>query len=331
MEIESDLQALPRPPASPPHNENAPAVLLARLEEELAKLPSTKTDVYRRAVNVCPELVTNERKLLFLDREDNDPALAAIRLATYWECKMDNFGPDRCFLPLTLSGAMQDVVENIVASRSLSLLPVTDTAGRAIIFLESYNRNRAVLSRQQEGMVFFYLIEVVLEDPIIRKNGIVFLANYSVQSPPVAPQDLVAFHEFIQCVPIRFRAVHACNAPWFIRNVFFPILKYVLGKSFRQRLVSHAGTEQEVLASLDKFLIARDCVPRELGGNLVVDTRSFLHERSALEMPRVEAAIGPAPKNLKRQSENEHGDEFLDAIVEELDLGEVGLTAVDDR
>ena len=69
---------------------------------------------YIMATTKCPDEISNERKLLFLQCEENSIPLKAERLALYWQYRLDGFGEDRCFEPMTLAGAMMDEIINII-------------------------------------------------------------------------------------------------------------------------------------------------------------------------------------------------------------------------
>ena len=54
----------------------------------------------------------------------------------YWDRRLKVFGPDKYALPLTLNGAMRDDIQAVKAG-FLTLLPVTDVKGRAILYTDS--------------------------------------------------------------------------------------------------------------------------------------------------------------------------------------------------
>jgi hypothetical protein len=79
-------------------------LLLAALDQHMTTLPAQSTAAYFMATTKCPDEVSNERKLLFLEREESNVPLAAQRLALYWQYRLNGFGEDRCFEPMTLAG-----------------------------------------------------------------------------------------------------------------------------------------------------------------------------------------------------------------------------------
>ena len=56
----------------------------------------------------CPDEVSDVKRLAFVEHEGGDVSKAALRLIKYWNFRLELFGDDRCYLPMTLLGAMQD-------------------------------------------------------------------------------------------------------------------------------------------------------------------------------------------------------------------------------
>ena len=111
------------------------AQLLASLDEELAKLPSDSAASYYQAVKKCPLEVSTERRLAFLECDANNATLAAKRLAGHWELRLEFLGPEKCYLPMVLAGAMAEEMVNIATRKVHRLLPCADAAGRGIIYM----------------------------------------------------------------------------------------------------------------------------------------------------------------------------------------------------
>ena len=82
------------------------AALLASLDQEISKLPTESTSSYYQAVKRCPLEVSAERRLAFLECDANNATLAAKRLARYWDIRLELFGPEKCYQPMILAGAM---------------------------------------------------------------------------------------------------------------------------------------------------------------------------------------------------------------------------------
>ena len=80
------------PPAPISTDDN---LLLAALDQHMTTLPVQSTAAYFMATIKCPGEVSSERKLSFLQCEENSVPLAAERLALYWQYRLDGFGEGR--------------------------------------------------------------------------------------------------------------------------------------------------------------------------------------------------------------------------------------------
>jgi hypothetical protein len=88
------------------------------------------------------------------------------------------------------------------------------------------------------------------------------------------------------CLPIKLKAIHISlpfRHPPF--HFVLPVLKFILGRSLRQRVVVHHGSDLEVLVGLDKFGISEANVPPVLGGlyKLQTELAAWLASRRELE------------------------------------------------
>lgn len=301
---------------------------LARLDGEIRRLPSAQTAAYRRATVECPDQVSDERKMAFLDYEQSEPSLAAKRLVDYWNFRLDVFGADRCFLPMTLNGAMKDEVVPMTKQCILQLMPVTDTAGRAILFFSPNRRNFDVYGVEQEFRALLYFFETIMEDAELRKRGVVMLIDgreihmkhYSRKEQRLSPM-------MDRVLPLRIRAFHDCNPSKVLFYVLYPIVKRFIGKNTRLRIKMHFGTEANVLAELEAYCLPKDRVPTELGGDVILDINQWVLERIALENARSSAdgPDGPDPKKLRSEDTSASGVALAaDLAPEERELGHKG-------
>ncbi|KAL3780573.1 hypothetical protein HJC23_004165 [Cyclotella cryptica] len=148
---------------------------LHKMKEEISNIPHSKKSVLVHVQRTNPALVDDHKLLNFLETESFDAKLASQRLARYWEARLKLFGPDNCFLPMTLTGAMRDSIEAVNLGY-LTLLPCTDKAGRPIMYCVTRK-----LTREYYGLgqvrVWWYLIHLLMENPIAIKRGFVVLSN----------------------------------------------------------------------------------------------------------------------------------------------------------
>jgi hypothetical protein len=88
------------------------------------------------------------------------------------------------------------------------------------------------------------------------------------------------------CLPIRIRVIHLClpflHPPF---NFVLPVFKFICGKSIRQRILVHSGSNLEVLLGLENHGIINANIPSVLGGhfNLQAALAEWLVERLELD------------------------------------------------
>ena len=265
------------------------ATTLSRLEQEMAALPIRQTESYRRAQHQCPDEVSDRRKMAFVEYDNGSVAEAAARLALYWEERLSAFGPDRAFLPMTLAGAMKDEVVPMINYPIWQCLPVTDSAGRPILYGEPSRRDFTKYSPEQEVRALMYMLETLLDDDDVRRKGCVAL--YNAQDVQQQQARRVLTKKLIQQInhvyPIRFRATHMCHPTKFMFYIFLPVVKMFMPKELRVRLQLHYGDTEKVLRELDGFCLSRERVPGSLGGDLHYSMNQWVLDRMALENQRL--------------------------------------------
>lgn len=139
---------------------------LAALELALLALPPETKRYYLEACVRCPAEITDERKAAFLETEQLDATAAATRLCTYWTVRVETFGSDLAYLPMTLNGAMREDVDSMIRYCPMQRLPKTDAYGRQMTFWDSGRRNSRCCTLEQEvcivGLILFYFSCIVL-------------------------------------------------------------------------------------------------------------------------------------------------------------------------
>lgn len=286
---------------------------LAALDQQMGTLPPESTAAYFKATTLCPDEVSKERKLLFLQCEEGNIQLAAVRLALYWQFRLENFGEDACFLPpMTLAGAMNGEVLNMANSRVFQLLPNTDAAGRAIIYFCFDNRDWSKFSLRQEMKTLAYLIEVIIQNSHVRSRGYVIIVDgknatrkhYSRKWSGVMQVALdVAF-------PIRPRSIHVVNGSPIINYIIYPVVQRLMPTNIRLRAKLHRGSQEEVLRRLAEFNLPRERVPFDVGGSVVLDTDlSDIFETANAGIQLSEASVEEAPSSNSAKRRREEGDD----------------------
>ena len=279
---ESDGDAGSSPPAPVSAYDD---LLLAALDRHMRKLPAKSTAAYFMATTKCPDEVSNERKLMFLQCEENSIPLAAERLALYWQYRLDGFGEDRCFEPMTLAGAMKDEVINMAKSGMYQLMPTTDAAGRAIVYVRLAKRDFSRYTVRQELMWLTYLMEIVVQHKNLRSRGYVYLFDASNGAGKHYKRESTQYmcRALDDIFPIRRCSVHICNASPLVKYVVFPVVQRFTPKNTRLRNRLHRSSGDDLLRSLAEFNLPRDRLPSDLGGGVVMDINQFLIDRFPFE------------------------------------------------
>ena len=257
---------------------------IQRLDIELTKIDPSLKDAYLQACLQCPaEVNSRDRKAAFLEREDLNAQRAALRLVAYWQLRLDTFGSQRAFLPMTIDGAIRDDVADMIQHCVIHVLPLTDTSGRALLFYQPSRRNLAAFPLEQEGRALFYLFDSLTVDPTIRRAGFVGVADYrNVSRSQISTKQQRHMKALFEVMPIRIRSCHICH-PSPVLSYAYPILKYILGRSVRLRTRLHSGAEQYVLHELASCSLPRQCLPKELGGEVSLNFAQWVANRSIVE------------------------------------------------
>ena len=260
--------------------------LLAALDQHMTTLPAQSTAAYFMATTKCPDEVSNERKLLFLECEENNVPQAAERLALYWQYRLDCFGEDMCFDPMTLAGAMRGEVVNMAKSGIFQLMPKTDAAGRALIYVIIGRRDYSLYSVKQEVMWLTYLLEVVVQQKSLQSRGFVLLVDTSNGTGRHRTRQSQQYMQRAMngAFPIRMCSLHIiCNVNSLFTRVIFPVMKRLASKRIRLRTRLHRDSGDDLLRSLATFHLPLDRLPSDVGGSVVLDINQFLIDRLSLE------------------------------------------------
>lgn len=276
--------------SSPQHSSTARTMspkeqeLLLSLEIELNKIPASKKAAYSQATMKCPDEVSDIKRLAFVEREEGDVSKAALRLVKYWAFRLELFGHDRCYLSMTLLGAMQDEMMNLAERMVWQLLPNTDAAGRGILHFAASNRDLSQNRMKEEFRAFFYFAHCHMEDDRTRRKGFVQMVDgrHIVRQHFTReyPKYIAMFEESF---PIQMRAVHLCYPNDILFYIIYPVLRRLVPKNIRLRVKMHHGSTSEVLRSLAEFSLPPERVHKDLGGSAKVDMNEFLMNRMKIE------------------------------------------------
>lgn len=227
----------------------------------------------------CPEILTKEFQLMFLRCEMFRVKLAVDRYMYYWKKRVEVFGEEKAFLPLTLEGALKDDTET-VRRGVYSLLSSTDEMGRAFLLFDPSLQDKTKYSRESMVRSFWYVIHSALERETAQQHGVVGLGYPHNAKLHQFDRQLnkVNIASLKGAIPLRMSAIHICQPPSFI-SIVLPIVKLFMGERMRKRINVHTGDIDKVQASLAKYGITPDMLPTDLNGHVQVDREKWAEQR----------------------------------------------------
>jgi hypothetical protein len=107
-----------------------------QLRHAMERLPMPQKQNYLVALERCREHADDQAFLLkFLRCEEFDVQKAAERMGCYWDKKVELFGQERAFRPLTLA-EFDDEDSEALRLGGTRYLPIKDEAGRGLILVD---------------------------------------------------------------------------------------------------------------------------------------------------------------------------------------------------
>jgi hypothetical protein len=259
------------------------AFLIRQTRGEIERIPNDKKLALLEAEQKArTDEFSDERLLQFLRCEGMHPKLAAERLANYWAARVELFGPDKCFLRLTLSEALRD---DVAALRSgvYALLPQLDLSGRPLLYMNPSRNNGIGFTAESLLRAIWYTVEVAATH--CKCGQFVFISNH--EGSTVWDYDRKLFTKLPyyekSCFPIKAAASHACCAPSAIIRTIGSILSALLDSRSRARIVFH-DNKDELIERLSEYGIEKEMLPVELGGTIDLDANGWISQRRSVEM-----------------------------------------------
>ena len=245
---------------------------LAMLEIELNKFSADAEPALAAARTRCPDITDNSGlRLLFLWCTDFDAAASAKRMAGYWRLRVELFGVEKAFLPLTSDSVLDPEDRALILSGTIRILPNTDTNGRTLFYINQQKLHGGSFDPMRAARVVWYCFHSILtSDPERAKKGLVGIANYRNSAWSVNYSWMTLMSNTFKCSPIEIKGVHLVHAGTFAR-VMAPLTNLVVGPWIRNSsftLHAHEGQDAAVLSSLARFGIPSNCIPAELGGGV---------------------------------------------------------------
>lgn len=294
---------------------------LAEMQTELAAIPATEKVAMVQAQRLKPQLLDDEHVLQFLWAENFSAPDAARRLARYWNHRYKLFGADKFCLPMTLKGALKD--DSLALSRGyVQLLPETDTAGRAVVYIDWSSHEPSVgYSEESMHRVFWYMVHVAIEDLNVLQRGVVMLIY--PQEARLDQFDHSLWNSIAESskhsLPIQWRSTHIVHPNRFF-SIIHPVFMSSLPKDVQDRVVVHSGTKMKVLANLLRYCLPWDRIPSEIGGCIDLDFEKWLSDR-----------MGKEDQSSQQKPSANKSSSVLGGVLDTSSSGSVGLLSLPDQ
>lgn len=267
------------------HPIESPELIAAKrkeLQDALGEIPDADKQGYLQALDKeYPDLVDGSLPLKCLRCEQFNADAAAKRLTKYWDKRVEIFGTDRAFLPLTLDGALRGDEKALQAGFARLLPGIREPGGRSIIYADP-SRYAPKKERLTTVRALWYTMHAALEDEETQKKGVVIIADPRAASlaQTDTKMDQLNVESIRGCIPVRVAAMHLCHMPAFF-SLIFPVIKVFLGERLRKRIKLHNGSVAHVLERLTDFGLMPSMLPQQLGGEFDLDHERWLQTRRA--------------------------------------------------
>lgn len=285
---------------------------LRLLEKEIGKLSEETRSGLDQAKVICPEISeSKEHRLMFLRCEQfntdvsNDDnmvpyilpsckqflylvlrwytQLAALRMANYWNTRIQLFG-SKAFAPFSIA----DILEKDRKELSLGflrLIPETDGTGRCNIFMDPSVLEGHEYKDENMCRAAWYILHAALENnESTQQKGIVFLVYLRYTYVRHFDRSLVKLiaNSIKGVLPVRVSAIHIFHAPYLF-EVLFDVVSLLLGERLTKRMKMYSGEDEVIHDQLGDYGILPSRLPSELGGSLDLDQDAWIAERERSE------------------------------------------------
>ncbi|KAL7572903.1 hypothetical protein ACA910_004548 [Epithemia clementina (nom. ined.)] len=255
------------------------------LQHILASSSSFRTELegLKQAQEKCPQLLTDDFKLIFLRCEVFNADLAAQRYVHYWEKRLEIFGPEKAFQPLTLDQALSEDWTALNMGFAQWIPNVKDPQGRSIVFINPANQDSRKYESKSMVRAFWYMVHAALvENEQAQKHGVVFVGYGRDAKLSQFDRELgrLNISSLQGAIPVRLAAIHLCRPPSFFK-VVFAFMKLFMKERTKKRILVHFGNQDQVLEKLAKYGLEKTVLPAKLGGDVALDLQKWLQERKS--------------------------------------------------
>lgn len=84
--------------------------------------------------------------------------------------------------------------------------------------------------------------------------------------------------------PVQITAFHVCCPPPFLKRIIVPIMMALTDARARARTIVHDVPESKILDELSSYGILKHMLPKQMGGDLIIDQSHWIMERRAVEL-----------------------------------------------
>ena len=272
---------------------------LLAMEAALDKIPLSQKAAYLQACQRCHAAdqqspgtgdiysLSAQFKSHFLEGDNCNLTLAAQRYVSYWTARLDTFGNDLAYRPMTLGGALAQEVADMVQHSVFQILPHTDLSGRAIIWFHLGRRRFDLLSEERESRILFYLYHTLCGDTSndeIRRAGFVLVGTSAdVDRTKTSFRQQQFLGLLADVMPIPMRSGHICNPSSTFYYAIYPVLRMFMGRKWRLRTRLHYGDQEAILRELDTYGLPRQRLPTDIGGMHVLNLPGWVAGQSLKE------------------------------------------------
>ena len=258
------------------HPVESPGLIRSKLAEfhtQLNALPSNPNVAKAKEKG----LHTDRFILQFLRCEVFNTDLAVARYVRYWDKRLEVFGPELAFLPLTLHQFCRHD-RNALENGLIRVVDMPEPDKRSYIFIQPSLQDPTKYSRKSMIRAMWYFVHCILEeDELVQKKGM-FAVDYAHGAKlwKFDRQMVIQMLGSIQgCLPIRNSGYHLCYPPVYFR-LLSPFVQMFMTERTKKRFRIHGGSEKHVLKSLAKYGFTKADLPTEIGGERVLDVKTWL-------------------------------------------------------
>mmetsp|Transcript_9018 Transcript_9018/g.13872 ORF Transcript_9018/g.13872 Transcript_9018/m.13872 type:complete len:341 (-) Transcript_9018:274-1296(-) len=258
---------------------------LDAFHKALEEIPLQDRMDVEAATLYCPELISSESDPKhYLRCEEYNPEKAAARFVEYWKMRVEIFGEEKAFLPMTLTGAYADDEEvlNMMADFPLfrTFLP-DDEHGRTVIYGRTSHQSTEYnnIHRDVKLRYVWFNAQMAAKRKSSICRGVVCIFHQS-RNFRISLFDRIKEKKLMKIwlgvMPMKVRAIHYCCVQGSVQDMMLPVVKAFMTRDIRQRFICHPlqTSPKLIHRSLEEILpygFTAGGIPSSLGGTFEVN------------------------------------------------------------